>query len=71
MTSKEIVIIFSENTKKPLKTLGRVPLVILVAIVTKLGNGRGGNAVKRSAEYGCKVKGKVYPRTGHKAPEGE
>ena len=45
MTPKEIMVIFFENKMKPLKTLGGVPLVTLVAIVTKPGSGHGGNAV--------------------------
>jgi hypothetical protein len=45
MTSKEIMIFFSEYKMKPLKTLGNVPLVILVATVTKPGSGHGGNTV--------------------------
>jgi hypothetical protein len=35
MTLNEIMIIYSENKMKPLKTLGNVPLVILVVTVTK------------------------------------
>jgi hypothetical protein len=55
MTSQEIMIVFSEDKMKPLKTLGDVPLVILVATVTKPDSGHGGSAVNVGAEFGCIV----------------